>query len=107
MVVISLCWCAAQQQGSTSNRKKSHSIYYNFSVEGNEFTSGFQNPQEVTKKLEKANNTRKTLIYVYRCLNVKPIVIKVVQNGATWHTFNQSHSKKISYFYIPHFEPIF
>ena len=29
-------------------------------------------------------------------------VMAVVQNGATWHTFNQSHSKKnLSFLYTP------
>ena len=31
----------------------------------------------------------------------------VIQNGATWDVFNQSHSKKKPHFYIPYFEIIF
>ena len=47
MPVILLYWFAVQQQTSTCRRKKSRSIYSKFSVEQNEFTPSFQNPQEV------------------------------------------------------------
>ena len=43
----SLYWFAAQQQTSTFRRQKSRSIYSKFSVEENELTLSFQNPQEV------------------------------------------------------------
>ena len=46
--VISLCWFAAQQQTSTCRPQKSQSIYSKFSLEENELTPSFQNPQEVT-----------------------------------------------------------
>ena len=60
MPVISLYWFAAEQQSSTCRRQKSHSIYSIFSVEENELTPSFQNPQKVAKKLQKPNNARKT-----------------------------------------------
>ena len=47
MPVISLYWFAVQQQTSTYRRQKSGSIYLKFSVEVNELTPSFQNPQKV------------------------------------------------------------
>ena len=47
MPVISLYWFVAQQQTSTCRRRKSRSIYSKFSVEENELTPSFQDPQEV------------------------------------------------------------
>ena len=70
MPVISLYWFAAQQQTSTCRRQKSHSIYSKFSLEENELTNSFQNPQEVAKKLQKRNSARKTQICVFRRLKV-------------------------------------
>ena len=60
MPVISLYWFAVQQQTSTRRRQKSRSIYSKFSVEENELTPSFQNPQEGAKKLQKPNNVQKT-----------------------------------------------
>ena len=70
MPVILLYWFAAQQQTSTCRHQKSHSIYSKFSLEENELTNSFQNPQEVAKKLQKRNNARKTQVCVFRCLKV-------------------------------------
>ena len=49
-------WFAGQQQTSTCRHEKSRSIYSKISVEQNELTPSFQNPQEVAKKLQKPNN---------------------------------------------------
>ena len=43
MSVISLYWCADQQQTSTCRRQKSGSPYSKFSVESNELTTSFKN----------------------------------------------------------------
>ena len=53
-------WFAVQQQTSTRRQQKSRSIYSKCSVEENELTPSFQNPQEVALKLQKPNNARKT-----------------------------------------------
>ena len=85
MPVILLYWFAAQQQTSTCRCHTFHSIYSNFSVKENELTTSFQNPQEMTKKLQKPNNTRKTKIYVFRGLRV---------NIKKWHL-----NKKLKNYY--------
>ena len=59
MPVILMYWFPVQQHTSTNRRQKSHFIYWKFSVEENEITPSVQNSQEVTEKLQKANNTRK------------------------------------------------
>ena len=47
MLVVSLYWFATQEQTGTCRRQKFRSIYSKFSVEENELTPSFQNPQEV------------------------------------------------------------
>ena len=60
MQAISLYWFAVQKQTSIYRRQKSCSIYSKLSVEENEFTPSFKNPQEIAKKLQKSNNALKT-----------------------------------------------
>ena len=57
--VILLYLFAAQQQNGTCRLKKLLSIYSKFSVEGNDLTTSFKNPQELVKKLQKPNNAQK------------------------------------------------
>ena len=47
------------------------------------------------------------LIFCIKLGGYKGRKVVVVQNAATWRTFNRSHAKKKkTHFYIPHFEPI-
>ena len=59
MLVTFLYWFAAQQQTRTCRHQKSHSIFSKFIVEETESIPSFQNPQTVTKKMEKPNKARK------------------------------------------------
>ena len=60
MPLILLYCFAAQQQTSEWTHQKFRSICWKFSVEENDFTLSFQNPQEKVQKLEKENNALTT-----------------------------------------------